>query len=383
MKIRKNSNYRCVVTLCFILVIVTLISACTTGGQVTQLPAETGSVQTTEQPTQAPQAESGNKELVVLDWSGYDLPEFRQSYDEKHPNIEPSYNYFADEAEAFAKIQSGFEFDVIHPCTNFWKLYVEHGMVQPIDTSRLSNWDKLYPSLAKQGEFNGKQYFIPYDWGYDSILVRTDKVKEVPDSWTDLWDPQYAGHLALFDSGEVNHVIASLALGFDPWNTTPEQDEQITQKLLEIKPNVLSFWSDYAEVTQAMAAGDIWVAANTWNEAYTTLLDEGVPVVYLKPKEGRLGWLCGFGISSNSKNTDLAYDYLDALLDPNSMVNMINAYAYGGSHPDAVAQADQEMVELLEIGDPAILNDTIFYQSVDDEMREKVTSRWVDIKAAP
>ena len=41
------------------------------------------------------------------------------------------------------------------------------------------------------------------------------------------------------------------------------------------------------------------------------------------------------------------------------------------------------MVELLEIGDPAILNDTIFYQSVDDEMREKVTSRWVDIKAAP
>lgn len=380
---KKNSSAdRFLFTFSLLLGIALLVAGCT-GGGTTQPPVETSTIILTEEASQGSQSATGNKELIVLDWSGYDLPEFRQPFNEKHPGLEPSYNYFADDAEAFAKVQSGFEFDVVHPCSNFWQLYVDHGLVQPIDTSRLTNWDKLYPSLAKQGEINGKQYFVPYEWGYDSILVRTDKVKDIPDSWADLWDPQYAGHLALYDSGEVNHVTTALALGFDPWNTTPEQDKQITQKLLEIKPNVLTFWSDYAEVTQLMASGDIWVAANTWNEAYTTLLDEGVQVEYLKPKEGRLGWLCGLGISSKAKNPDLAYDYIDAFLDSNSMVNMINAYAYGGSNPDAVQMADQEMVKLLEIGDPAILDETIFYQSVDDAMREKVTSRWVDVKAAP
>ncbi len=65
------------------------------------------------------------------------------------------------------------------------------------------------------------------------------------------------------------------------------------------------------------------------------------------------------------------------------MVNMIDAYAYGGANPEAVKLADQDMVKLLEIGDPAILDQTIFYQSVSDAMRDVVTKRWVDIKAAP
>jgi spermidine/putrescine-binding protein len=355
-----------------------LLAAC--GGQAT--PAtEVAPAQDSPPETSEPLPTSS--ELIVLDWSGYDLPEFRAPFNEKHPDLSPSYNYFADDAEAFAKAEGGFQFDVVHPCTNFWQLYVEHGLVQPIDTSRLSNWKNVYPALATQGEFNGKQYFVPYDWGYDSIIVRTDKVKDVPDSWADLWDSQYAGHLALFDSGEVAHVMTALAMGIDPWNTTAEQNEQITQKLLEIKPNVLNFWSDYSEVTQAMAAGDIWVAANVWNEAYTTLLDQDIPVEYIKPKEGRLGWLCGLGISSTAKNVDLAYDYIDAFLDPNSMVNMIDAYAYGGSNPEAVKIADQEQVALLEIGDPSILDSTVFYQGIDDKLRELVTSRWVNIKAAP
>lgn len=341
----------------------------------------TATVAVSDSATDTPIAVS--EELVLLDWSGYDLPEFRPRFDQKNPDAEVNYSYFADDAEAFAKAQSGFEFDVVHPCINFWRLYVETGMVQPIDTSRISNWENLYPDLAKQGEFDGKQYFIPYEWGYDSILVRTDKVKEVPDSWADLWDPQYAGHLALFDSGEINHVVAAIALGLDPWNTTPEQDEQITQKLLELKPNVLTFWADYTDVTQLMAAGDIWVAANAWNDAYSILLDQGVPVEYITPKEGRLGWVCGFGISSEVKNLDLAYDYIDAMLDAEPMAAMMNAYAYGGSSPEALTFADPDMVKLLQVGDPAILQNTIFYQGVSDQMREVVTKRWSELKAAP
>jgi spermidine/putrescine-binding protein len=324
-----------------------------------------------------------SKDLVVLDWSGYDSPDFRLPFGETYPDVQPKYSYFADDAEAYAKAQSGFEFDLVHPCVNFWQLYVDFGLVQPLDTSRLSNWDSLYSEITALGQFNGQQYFVPYDWGYDSILVRSDKVQNIPQSWADLWDEQYAGHLALFDSGEINHIMAATALGFDPWNTTAAQNEAITQKLLELKPNVLTFWTDYPELVQMMSSGDIWVAASAWNDAYAILVQEGVPVEYVMPTEGRFGWVCGFGLSSKVKNIDLAYAYIDAMLDPQSMANMINEYAYGGSSPAAIKLADQELVELLQVGDPVILQSTIFYRGLTDALRQIVTDRWIQIKAAP
>ena len=58
--------------------------------------------------------------------------------------------------------------------------------MQPIDTSKLTNWASVQPDLASQGQFDGEQYFIPWEWGYGSILVRTDLVEQVPDSWADL-----------------------------------------------------------------------------------------------------------------------------------------------------------------------------------------------------
>ena len=49
-----------------------------------------------------------------------------------------------------------------------------------------------------------------------------------------------------------------------------------------------------------LAAGDLWMASNAWPDAYAILLDEEVPVEYIEPAEGRLGWVCGYAISSTA-----------------------------------------------------------------------------------
>ncbi|MGH8614204.1 MAG: ABC transporter substrate-binding protein, partial [Gammaproteobacteria bacterium] len=181
-------------------------------------------------------------QLVVLDWAGYELPEFWAPFAAANPEITVDYSFFAEDAEAYAKLQTGFAADVVHPCNSWWGLYVENGLVQPIDTSKLSNWSGVHQELAELGKFDGQQYFVPWEWGYESILVRTDLVAEVPDSWIDLWDPQYAGHVALWDSGEASFVMAAVSMGVDPYEATAEQREQIKQRLIELKPNLLTYW---------------------------------------------------------------------------------------------------------------------------------------------
>jgi len=338
---------------------------------------------TQDQPTQAAGPSSVKGSLLVLEWSGFESTDFYLPFSEQYPDVEVDYSYMADDAEAFAKAQNSSDFDVMHPCANYYRLFVEKGLVQPIDTSRLKNFSSLYPELVKIGQVDGVQYFIPWDWGYDAILVRTDKVKTVPTSWADLWNPEYKGRMSIIDTGEETYQVTALALGIDPYNATPEQDEQIKKKLLELKPNLVSYWSDPTEVSNLMANGDLWVVANAWNESYINLVNENIPVEYVMPKEKAIGYSCGYSISSKTKNLDLAYAYIDARLDPQSLANMANDQGYGPSNKDAIALMDKETVAMLGLDKPDTLNNIFFMRPLTEAQHQHFTEVWTEIKAAP
>lgn len=332
---------------------------------------------------QSASSSSAKGNLVVLEWAGYELPQFHEPFTAQYPQTKVDYSFFSEDAEAFAKLQSGFNVDLMHPCSPWWGLYVEQGLVQPIDTSKLTHFAELDPKMVAMGQFDGKQYFIPWDWGYESIIVRTDKVKTLPQSWADLANPEYAGHLAIWDSGEANHIIAALALGFDPWNTTAEQDEQIKQWLIALKPNLLTYWVDFSELAQQVGSGDVWVASNAWADTYTSLLDQNVPVEYITPKEGRLGFVCGFGVSSQTKNLDQALAYMDAVIAAPSMANFSNEYGYGSANTTALPLIEPEIVKLFSMDDPTAIENTVFYKPLTQAQRQKITTMWNDVKAAP
>jgi spermidine/putrescine-binding protein len=328
--------------------------------------------------------------LLILEWSGYEATEYPQFYapfTEKYAdtlNQVLEYTFFADDAEALAKMQSDIGADIVHPCNSWWQLYVDSGLLQPIDTSRLSNWSKIQPDFAAMGQFNGEQYFVPWEWGYESMLVRTDLVQEIPDSWNDLWDPQYAGHVAIWDSAETNYVITALALGFDPWNTTADQEAQIQQKLIDLKPNLLTYWSDYTEAYDLPASGDAWIIAGAWQDAFAYLQTDGYEVAYVQPVEGRLGWVCGYGISAQSGDLDLAYEFLDAAIADDSMAALANEYWYGPANTGSITLIDDYVVDFMELDKADTLTErTVLYQPLTEAQRIVRTTLWDTVKASP
>ncbi len=325
--------------------------------------------------------------VIVLDWSGYELPVFWQDFATAHPDVKVEHTFFAEDAEAYAKLQSGFVADLVHPNVSWLKLMVDSDLLVPVDTSKLKNWSKVMEPLAKMGQVNGKQYLIPWEWGYDSILVRTDKVAEPIDSWNDLWDPKYAGHVSIFDSAEGAVVVASLALGYDAYNLTPAQLDEVKQKLIALKPNLLGYWVDYTEINQQVASGEVWLAANTWPDAYTAVKAEGVPVAYVTPKEGRIGWVYGYCITKSGKNKALAHEYIDAMISTSAMVEMSTMYAYGAANTDANAEVikslEPDVVQVMQLDRPDLVAKTVFFKSLTEEQRSTWTKIWDEVKAAP
>ncbi len=72
-------------------------------------------------------------------------------------------------------MKAGDQADVFHPYTGWLQFYADEGLAAEIDTSKLTNWDKVPDSFKKIGQVNGKQYCVPYDWGFSSILYNTEK----------------------------------------------------------------------------------------------------------------------------------------------------------------------------------------------------------------
>src|SRR5690606_20005239 len=87
-----------------------------------------------------------DQSLTVFDWAGYEDPSFHPAYAEKHKEA-PTFAFFGDEDEAFEKLRSGFKADLGHPCSQSVTKWREAGLLQPLDTSKITGWKDLNPGI--------------------------------------------------------------------------------------------------------------------------------------------------------------------------------------------------------------------------------------------
>src|SRR6266446_7955295 len=196
-------------------------------------------------------AESGR--LQVLDWPGYGndggQAMFAQ-YVKTHPHNKPRFTYMGNEADALAKIHAGLKPDLFRPYVGWVKYFATSGLVQPWDTKLISNLKLLNPFMVKAGQYGGKLYGIPDDWGFDAILYRSDKVKPKAKSWSLLFDERYKRRILWFDDLEML-TIAGLYLGFkDTWNQTDDQLKRSQKLLISKKHLVRKNWSSETDLWQ-------------------------------------------------------------------------------------------------------------------------------------
>jgi spermidine/putrescine transport system substrate-binding protein len=290
-------------------------------------------------------------QATYFTWSGYDVPEFFPGYIEEHGES-PNLPVFADEEEGFQKLRSGFVADVAHPCSGRIVRWRDGGVIQPIDTSKLSNWGDVFPDLKTingAGD-GGQQWFIPIDWGNTSIIYRADLVDIQEESWELLWDPRYEGKLSIGTDVTDTAVITGLLVGVEnPYNMTDEEIARVKAKLEEQKPLLRFYWSDPTQLEQGLATGEI-VASTAWNSALPTLREQGIDVKFMNPKEGILTWCCGAVLCTGAPQPELAHDLMDALISPDAGEWLIN-YGYGHSNKLSFERVTPEL--LADRGFPA------------------------------
>jgi spermidine/putrescine transport system substrate-binding protein len=332
--------------------------------------------------------------MNILEWQGYEANGTEaqtygmlagKSYTDDFGPDGLKYTYIVNDTQAVNKARQ-VQFDLMHPCIENLQDYVNGGLVQPWDTSLLPSFKNLNPVLTKRGQIDGQQYFIPWDWGYASILYRTDKVApEDATGWELFWNEKYKGRIAMWDGAQSNFEVAALKLGFPEMdNMTSDQVEQAKEALIEQKPLNKFYWkSEYSDMQPAFKAGDIWISY-AWQDAYVNMKAEGLAVEFMEPSQGKLGWTCGFMLGSTTKNYRHAHQYVESFINHAACVDMVNLFYYGSA--DATVEPsdvkDKGLATKLNIGDPAALSgDNVNLQSWMPNENE-VALAWEEVHAA-
>jgi spermidine/putrescine-binding protein len=324
--------------------------------------------------------------ITYFTWSGYEVPELHKTYIEKYGRG-PDTSLFGDEEEAFQKLRSGFAADVAHPCTYAIRRWREAGLLEPIDISRLPAWPDLFERLKSvDGTVaDGQHWFVPIEWGLNSILYRTDRVDIRPEeeSWSILFDEKYKGRLAMFDGVEQAVFAAAMVAGLkDPFSLDDAGLATVKELLLKQKKLLRFYWSDQTALEQAIAAGEV-VAALAWNASYLTLKGQGLAVRYMHPKEGNQTYVCGLvKLKGGQGPVDQAYDLINAELDPSAGKFFIEQYGYAHANRRSFEIADPAKLADLGLDHPdQLFENSVFLRDIASEaLRQKYNQMFEEVK---
>ena len=321
------------------------------------------------------------QELLVLEWAGYEAEDFWTDFKTAQPEVAVDFEFGSNDAEIVSLMQAGSQADIFHFYTGYQQFFVDGELVREIDTSKLTNWDAVPEDMQALGQIDGKQYFIPWDWGFTSILYNTEQVPEVT-SWDALFNEDYAGHIAMWDDGPGAVTVSSYIHDYDETAITDEQLAAIEQEWKDQKSLNLHYWdSEYENLCPEVISGEIWVAY-AWQGCYATALGEGAPVAYANPVEGRNSWVGLYGISADTDSYELALQFLDLKLAELSCGNAVTLFYYGCANGEVMAAIDDPLlIEAFALDDPSILDSTNFTPTVTAEQRDAWTAMWTRVKA--
>jgi spermidine/putrescine-binding protein len=321
-------------------------------------------------------------------WAGYEVPQLHDAYLKKY-GAEPEITFFGDEEEALTKIRAGFFPSLAHPCSASVARWRDAGVLAPIDTTRLKNWPDLLPQLTGIAGTNTatRTIWIPFDWGSNSIVYRTDLVdpKYVEEnSWQLLLDERYSGRLAMWSSIDGAIAMAAAILGIkDTARVTDPQFAAIRELLTRQKKLTRFYWDSETVAEEALASGEV-VASYLWSASYDRLKKNGAPVGYmLRPKEGLISFACGIVMLKNGKGDEQAkYDFIDAMISPESGKFLVEDYGYGHSNQKTYALVSDEVLQAqgLTRDVASYIAGTSFFQSWPPELRSRYIQMFNDIR---
>jgi putative spermidine/putrescine transport system substrate-binding protein len=263
--------------------------------------------------------------LNMIAWEGYlDAKWVKPFVQQTGCKVNAKYAGSSDEMVTLMRSGGGGQYDMVSASGDASLRLVYGGDVAAVDVNRVPGWKQFFKGFQSppNNTVKGKHYGISLQWGPNTLLWNTAKVKPAPSSVSALYSPRFKGKITV-PNNPIQIADAALylmrtrpALGIkDPYELTKPQFDATIALLKKQRPLVKKYWGLASDEVSLFKNGDATIGAS-WPYTTGLLRDAKVPVREIIPKEGATGWLDTWMLSAKAKHPNCAYKWLAYISTP-------------------------------------------------------------------
>ncbi|TDQ42926.1 ABC transporter substrate-binding protein [Aureibacillus halotolerans] len=238
------------------------------------------------------------------------------------------------------------------------------GLLQPLTEENVPNLADLYPSVQEKLQYEGETYAAGFSMGQLGIAYRKDLVDKAPESWKDLQDPAYAGHVAVsspsyaaglqFFSGWVN--------AFGGEESDQASIDKAFEELGKLSSNVVAYPDNAGSIQTLLERGDAWLVP-FWDGRTFALQEAGLDLGFVYPEEGPVAAVASWVVTKGAPNEANAYKLVDYLSSPDVQKAFSDLTYYGMTNQNV--EYSDSIADKVQVGEE-------FYREL----------KWVDYETA-
>jgi putative spermidine/putrescine transport system substrate-binding protein len=267
----------------------------------------------------------GEGVLNLVAWEGYTQPDWVKPFtQETGCKVHAKYAGSSDEMVTLMRQSGGSQYDMVSASGDASLRLIRGHNVKPINVDLIPAWKDFIPQLKSPAHntVDGKHYGISLQWGPNTLLYNTQKVKPAPTSWSAIYSSKYKGQITVPDN-PIQIADAALYLSKtqpdlgieDPYELNEKQLDAAVNLLKQQKPLIKKYWALASDEIDLFKNGDAVIGAS-WPYQTNTLKAAKVPVKDLIPKEGATGWADTWMLAAKAKHPNCAYKWMAYISEP-------------------------------------------------------------------
>jgi len=269
----------------------------------------------------------GEGQLNLIEWTAYSDKSFAKKF-ETQTGCVIHRKDAGSSGEMFALMHAnggggGGQYDLVSASGDASLRLIYAHDVQAVNVNLIPSWKDFLPAFKSPSHntVSGTHYGVSVQWGPNTLIYNTKKVKQPPKDWRMIYSKKYAGHVTI-PNNPIQIADAALylmktkrSLGIrDPYELTQAQLTATVNLLKRQKPLLKRFWNYAPDEEASFKNGDVWLGAG-WPYQTLQLKAAHVPVKEIVPVP-TTGWADTWMLASKAPHPHCAYLWMKYVTTP-------------------------------------------------------------------
>lgn len=207
----------------------------------------------------------------------------------------------------------GSGYDIVFPSNYFLELMSKQDMLKSISFEKLHHASNIDWTFVEKLGLKRNSYGIPFTGSFTGVAYRSDRIRSPDPSWKIFGNKDYAGRMTMLNDMRDTLGAALIYLGYSANSNNKHAISKAGLLIRLWKNNLAKLESE--QYKNGIASGEYLVVQGYTSDCLQAA-QENPNVSFFYPKEGTTACIDFASITQTSENLDLAYAFLDFLLDP-------------------------------------------------------------------